>query len=94
MPTFGTASIPNPMPFGHAPNAVELPGGQILCLWYSGSYEGSEDAPDGSRMTALSCRSKLPPLVCHRLQPVGPVPGLASSPLQRGFSMRGFSRHA
>jgi BNR repeat protein len=54
--TFGTEPIPNPMPFGHAPNAIELASGEILVTWYCGSYEGSEDqritsalkGPDGS----------------------------------------------
>ncbi|MCZ7570254.1 MAG: exo-alpha-sialidase [Ardenticatenaceae bacterium] len=40
---FETEAIPNTMPFGHAANAVALPGGEIFVTWYNGSYEGGED---------------------------------------------------
>lgn len=54
--------IENIMPFGHAPNAIELPTGEIVLTWYCASYEGAEDqrialavrAPDGEwRKTQL-----------------------------------------
>lgn len=43
MPVFETEAVPNFMPFGHAPNAILLPDGEIFLVWYCGSYEGSED---------------------------------------------------
>ena len=30
-------------PTAHAPALLELPGGELLCAWFAGSYEGSAD---------------------------------------------------
>ena len=30
-------------PTAHAPAMVELPGGDLLCCWFAGTYEGSAD---------------------------------------------------
>lgn len=35
--------IENIMPFAHAANALELPDGTLLVVWYAGAYEGAED---------------------------------------------------
>lgn len=35
--------VPNSRPFAHAPNVLELAGGDIFVLWYCGAYEGAED---------------------------------------------------
>jgi hypothetical protein len=38
----GTEAIENIMPFGHAPNAIELDDGRIGGACYRGSYKGAE----------------------------------------------------
>lgn len=34
---------PGPYATAHAPALLELPGGDLLCAWFAGSYEGSAD---------------------------------------------------
>lgn len=34
---------PGPFPTCHSPAMVELPGGDLLCCWFAGTYEGSAD---------------------------------------------------
>ena len=35
--------LPNPWKSCHAPDLLELPGGDLLCCWFAGSWEGNAD---------------------------------------------------
>ena len=40
---FEEIPIPSPNPQNHAANLCELPGSDLLCVWFSGTQEGMAD---------------------------------------------------
>ena len=65
--------LPNPWKSCHAPDLLELPGGDLLCCWFAGSWEGNADVS-----IAVSSSRTTPP-AASRTPPSSSTPTTATS---------------
>ena len=43
----------------HAPALLELPGGDLLCAWFAGSFEGNADIAVGNAVGSVTANTGL-----------------------------------